>query len=80
MVRDDKVERPTKKSEYEIRFASASGQRGWTELRATIRGSLADMWDFLTRTPLAHTPKNYPLRGSLGIVFREGTNHARWQH
>lgn len=72
MVWDDKVEWPTKKSEYEIRFASGSAQRGWTDLRATIRGPLADTRNFLTHTPLVHTPTNYPLRGSLGIVFREG--------
>lgn len=80
MARDQKVERPTKKSEYEIRFASTSAQRGWNDLRSTIRGPLADTWDFLTRTPLAPTPTNYPLQGALGVVTRDGVNHARWQH
>lgn len=37
-----KVERPTKKSEYELRFASVQAQRGWTDLKATIRNPLAD--------------------------------------
>jgi len=80
MARTSKVERPTKKSEYDIVFASTSAQRGWLDLRATIRGPLADCWDFLTRTPLARTPTNYPLKGELGLVTRDGTTHERWQH
>lgn len=80
MAKERTVERPTKKSEYEIRFASTSAQRGWSDLRATIRGPLADAWDFLTRTPFATTPTNYPLKGALGTVSRGGESHERWQH
>ena len=80
MAKNLKVERPTKKSEFEIRFASAQAQRGWMNLKATIRGPLADAWDFLTRTPLAVTPTNYHLRGVHGIVTRNGSTHERWQH
>lgn len=76
----NKVERPTKKSEYEIVFASVGAKRGWIDLRATIRGPLADSWDFLTRTPLDTTPTNYPLQGELGAVTRNGADHIRWQH
>lgn len=50
MVKNTKVERPTKNSEYELRFASANAQKGWRDLAATLRGPLADTWDFLTRT------------------------------
>ncbi len=67
-----KVERPTKKSEYELRFASVQAQRGWTDLKATIRNPLADAWDFLTQTPEQVTPSNYRLRGELGLVRRDG--------
>jgi hypothetical protein len=78
--KSNKVERPTKKSEYDIVFASTGAKRGWTDLRATIRGPLTDSWDFLTRTPLEHTPTNYPLQGELAVVTRDGADHARWQH
>jgi hypothetical protein len=74
------VARPVKRSEFSIQFASASAQRGWTDLCATIRAPLADAWDFLTRTPLTVTPTNYPLKGQLGIVSRGGATHERWQH
>ena len=80
MARDERVERPAKKSEYELRFASRSAQRGWNDLRASIRGPLTDAWDFLTRTPLALTPTNYPLKGELSTVVRDGIAHERWQH
>jgi hypothetical protein len=80
MAKLDKVPRPTKKAEYELQFASASAKRGWTDLAATIRGPLADAWDFLTRTPLETTPTNYRLRGELGTVSRGGASYDRWQH
>ncbi|BBY96325.1 hypothetical protein MGALJ_59940 (plasmid) [Mycobacterium gallinarum] len=34
----------------------------------------------LTRTPLAKTPSNYPLRGELGTITRGDKVHERWQH
>ena len=80
MAKSEKVERPTKKSEFELRFASVQAKRGWTDLKATTKNSLADAWDFLTRTPQSTTPNNYRLRGELGVVTRDGSNHERWQH
>ena len=80
MARQTKVERPTKRSEFEIQFASADARKGWRDLLATTRGPLTDTWDFLTRTPLARTPTNYPLKGELGTVRRNADDHDRWQH
>src|SRR4029453_17432525 len=83
MVKGDgseKVERPSKKSEYELRFASVQARRGWTDLKATIRNPLVDAWDFLTRPPEQITPFNSPLRGELSLVKRDGATHERWQH
>lgn len=80
MGKDETVPRPTKKSEYAIKFASAGAKKGWRDLAATINGPLADAWDFLTRTPTRETPTNYPLRGGLARVRRNGQTHDRWQH
>lgn len=80
MAKASKVERPLKKSEYELRFASISARRGWVDLKATIPGPLADTWDFLTRTPVERTPSNCPLKGELQFVTRDGVTHERWQH
>lgn len=78
--RGELVPRPPKKMEYEIRFATTNARKGWQDLSATIRNPLAEAWDFLTRTPLAKTPSNYPLRGELGTITRGGKVHERWQH
>jgi hypothetical protein len=78
--RGELVPRPTKKTEYEIRFATNNARKGWRDLTAVIRNPLAEAWDFLTRTPLVVDPKNYPLRGDLGVVTRDGVSHQRWQH
>jgi hypothetical protein len=80
MAKGEKVERPTKKSEYELRFASVEAKRGWTDLKSTIRNPLVDTWEFLTKTPQLTTPTNYRLRGALGLVTRDGSSHERWQH
>jgi hypothetical protein len=81
VAKDPQVPRPTRKSEYTIVFASEGARKGWQDLAATIRGPLADTWDFLTRTPTERTPTNYPLKGEeLGIIVRAGTRHVRWQH
>lgn len=77
---DDTVPRPTKRSEYAIRYASAGAKKGWRDLAATIRGPLADTWDFLTRTPTQETSTNYALRGDLARVTRNGQIHNRWQN
>ncbi|TDP41435.1 hypothetical protein [Nocardia ignorata] len=74
------VPRPARKTEYQIRFATADAQKGWRDLVATIRNPMAEAWDFLTRTPLSTTPTDYPLRGELGTISRGGARHERWQH
>ncbi|GGF44891.1 hypothetical protein GCM10010922_20730 [Microbacterium sorbitolivorans] len=76
----ERVHRPATKLEYEIRFATADAQRGWRDLVATIRNSMTETWEFLTHTPLATTPTNYPLKGELAKVTRGGESHERWQH
>lgn len=80
MARRARVERPTKRNEYEICFATKQAEKGWRDLKATQRNALAETWDFLTRTPEAQTPTNYPLKGKLATVTRERESHDRWQH
>lgn len=80
MAKSSKVPRPTKKSEYTLVFGSRAAAKGWRDLSGTIRGPLADAWDFLTRTPLHTTPTNYELKGKLSAVVRDGVSHQRWQH
>lgn len=74
------VPRPPRKTEYEIRFATAQALKGWRDLVATIRNPMTETWDFLTRSPLATTLTNYPLKGELGAIQRGSATHKRWQH
>lgn len=80
MAKRESVQRPIKKSEFTLEFASRNAERGWRNLEATRRNALADAWDFLTRTPQQTTPTNYPLKGELGCIVREGIQYERWQY
>lgn len=80
MEKQLKVERPLRKNEYELRFATAQAQKGWLNLKATIRGPLAETWEFLTKTPTEKTLNNYPLRADLGFLTYKGKRYERWQH
>lgn len=80
MAKEQTVPRPTRKSEYALKFASKQAERGWRDLLATVRNPLAEAWDFLTRTPLETTERNYPLKGELAPITRNGRTHQRWQH
>lgn len=80
MAKNSRVPRPTRSDEYELVFASNAAAKGWRDLVAVRRNLMADTWDFLSRTPCAVTPKNYPLKGTLGTVVRGGHEHERWQH
>lgn len=77
---DNLVPRPAKKTEYTIRFATTQARKGWADLIATRRNPMTEAWDFFTRTPLDVTPTNYPLKGELATVSRNGATHQRWQH
>lgn len=80
MAKQQAVPRPTKKHEYTIVAGTTQAAKGWRDLKATSRNTLADAWDFLTRTPLQVTHTNYPLKGALGTVSRNGRSFVRWQH
>lgn len=80
MSKEAQVPRPTKKSEYALKFATTQSQKGWRDLVATIRNPMSETWDFLTRTPQARTQTNYPLEGSLAVIRRGERTFERWQH
>lgn len=63
-----------------MRFGSVSAKRGWSDLVATQRNAVVEMWEFLTHSPCEITPTNYPLKGELAAITRDGTAHQRWQH
>lgn len=80
MAKEEEVNRPLKKTEYKLVFATRQAQKGWQDLVATQRNVMVDVWEFLTKNPKDQTPTNYPLKGGLNSVVREGICHERWQH
>lgn len=80
MARDAIVPRPIRKSEYTIEVGTQQAKKGWTDLKATHRNVLVDVWEFLTVHPLERTATNYPLKGDLATVTRKGKTFQRWQH
>ena len=74
------VERPLKRSEHRIQFATREAEKGWQDLLATARNATVDAWDFLTRTPTLEGGRCYRLQGSLGVVIVDGQAHERWQY
>lgn len=79
-AKEERVHRPVKKTEYEIRFATREAQKGWRDLSATLRNALADSWDFLTRTPQERGPLNQPMKAELALITYKGETFDRWQH
>lgn len=80
MAGKGKVARPTKKSEYDLEYASKDAIKGWRDLVATYRNAMAETWDRLTKNPLEDDGKTmYPLKGDAGKVTKNGKTHTRWQ-
>lgn len=80
MSKDALVPRPTKKSEFVLKYATKQSEKGWRDLVATIRNPTSETWDFLTRTPTETTPRNYRLRGEPAAIRRGSATFERWQH
>jgi len=75
----ERVQRPTKKSEFEIFFASNSAKKGWRDLNATRQNDLVEAWEYLTKSPTEPSPLNAQLRGELSQVTVAGSSFDRWQ-
>jgi hypothetical protein len=78
--RGDRVPRPAKSTDYEIKLSSRSAERGWTDLMGSQKNALADAWDLLTKEPLTESHKCHRLRGELASVTRDGETHDRRQY
>jgi hypothetical protein len=74
------LERPLKRAEFAIRFATRDAEKGWQDLLATARNATVDAWDFLTRTPTEQGAACYHLAGDLSVVRIAGREHDRWQY
>ena len=78
--RSEPVQRPVKRVEYELSFGSRDAEKGWRDLCATALASMADAWDYLTKTPETCTPPHGRLKGRYAYVTRNGRTHEQWQY
>jgi len=80
MARQERAQRPTKTTEYDLEFASAQASKGWRDLSATTRNAIADAWDSLTKFPLRNDKQCHPLHGKLSRITLKGIEHIRRQY
>ena len=76
----ESVPRPTKRTEWQLVFATRDAEKGWTDLLATARNATVDAWDTLTRRPTVPTPRLYQLKGDYAYGTYNGRNYARYQY
>lgn len=69
MGKKTRVERPLRRTDYEIVHLTAQARAGWRDLRASIPGPLVDTWEFLTETPTDADRRR-----------REAVLSAPWRH
>lgn len=77
--RSGDVPRPSRSSEFRLRFATREAQKGWVDLCATARNAAVDAWEFLSKTPTEEGTRCYRLHGDLGVVRINGIDLCRWQ-
>ena len=77
---EGRVERPSKKNEYVVEFATRDAQKGWRDLCSTTGNAMADAWDYLTKTPDASRAPHGPLKGDYATLTRDGNAYQRWQY
>lgn len=79
-MKDKRLQRPLKKSDYEIFLETKSAEKGWQDFVAARRNEAVSTWDALTRNPFEVSIHNYRLKSDLGFVTRNGNNYERWQY
>ena len=79
MASSNRAQRPTRKTEFSIHFATKTAEKGWRDLQAVRLNDLVLAWEFLTTNPRAETPLSCRLKGELSEVTRNGDVHERRQ-
>lgn len=79
--KDMEVLRPSKTTEYTLRFGSTAASKGWADFKATANNALADAWDHLVRHPEESSERCYPLKGKhFGSANFGEHSYVQWQY
>ena len=76
----ERVDRPLKPAEYEIRFANRDAEKGWRDLLAVARNATVEAWDYLTVHPHEGSKRCYALKADYAVVNVSGVDYEQWQY
>lgn len=79
--RKDRVAPPPGPDEWDMRFATSEAAKGWEELCRQAPHNLRRAWEALRTDPCPPaTPRQHPLKGSLGTGTFDGRRLPCWQY
>ena len=78
--RRERLDRPLKPAEYEIRFANRDAEKGWRDVPAVARNATVEAWDHLTAHPHEGSKRCYALRADYAVVNIGGVAYEQWQY
>lgn len=74
------VDRPLKRAEYTIAFATRQAEEGWRNCLATARNATVDAWDRLTAAPTSEDERLYRLKDDYATGTFKGRTFERYQY
>jgi hypothetical protein len=79
--RGERVARPPRRGEWELRFGDSEAASGWEELCKQAPGPTGEAWDAMSRDPRDRTNpgRQHRLRGDLGARTVKGKILEQWQ-
>jgi hypothetical protein len=77
---ETQVDRPHKRSEFQIVFITRQAQKGWTDCLAVARNATVDAWERLTTTPTTEDERLYRLRADYATTTYDGKTFERYQY
>lgn len=80
MSRSERVDRPLKRTEYELVFISRQAEKGWRDCLAVARNALIDAWDRLTTEPTREDDRLYRLKADYATGTYAGVVFDRYQY
>jgi len=78
--RGDRVPRPPKQDEWDLRFGKKAAAQAWTQACNKWEGNCAEAWDQLTADPRHHSSRQQQLKGSEAFLERGGKRLEQWQY
>lgn len=79
-ARRERVAPPPSKGGWDFRFGTNEAAKGWEKVCTAAPGNARVAWDKLTADPRQRSPRQHPLKGSLGTRSVNGRVMEQWQY